>query len=151
MAFRRDVFKSVGTFDVALDVGTPSNGGGDVDMFHRVVAGGLTLVYEPCALVWHMHRREWPLLRRLVFANGQSFGAYLITCARNRTVCHSAILWFAFSRWLASWILPQLRRSMRSDYPRDLAVLELLGALTSPFAYWAAQARIRQQLRANAC
>ncbi|MGH7230430.1 MAG: glycosyltransferase family 2 protein, partial [Nitrospiraceae bacterium] len=56
MAFRRDIFADIGAFDVALDVGTPSGSGGDLEMFHRLVAKGHTLVYEPAALVWHVHR-----------------------------------------------------------------------------------------------
>jgi glycosyltransferase involved in cell wall biosynthesis len=150
MAFRREVFDAVGPFDVALDVGTPSNGGGDVEMFHRVVASGRTLVYEPSALVWHTHRREWSSLRGLVFANGQSFGAYLLTCSRNGTVRRSAILWFALSSWFGGWLVPHVVRSTRSGFPLSLALLELTGALTSPFAYCAAQRRARQ-IRRKGC
>jgi glycosyltransferase involved in cell wall biosynthesis len=63
MAFRREIFTKIGDFDVALDVGTPSGGGGDIDMFHRVVTSGHVLMYEPSMLVWHKHRTESSLLR----------------------------------------------------------------------------------------
>ena len=52
-------------------------------MFHRVVARGYTLVYEPSALVWHTHRRDPGAFRRLVFNNGTSFGAYSNVCAAS--------------------------------------------------------------------
>src|SRR5207244_11842304 len=47
MAFRKTVFTEIGLFDPALDVGTVTNGGGDLDMFLRVLRAGHTLVYEP--------------------------------------------------------------------------------------------------------
>ncbi len=80
MAFRREVLDAIGGFDVALDVGTPSRGGGDVALFHRFVARGYTLHYDPSALVWHTHRRQFAALHRQVYDNGRSFGCYLIRC-----------------------------------------------------------------------
>ena len=44
MAFRRRVFERIGLFDPALDVGTPTNGGGDLEMFFRVLKEGGTTV-----------------------------------------------------------------------------------------------------------
>ena len=46
MAFRRSVFSEVGPFDPALDVGTPTNGGGDIEMFYRVLKEGHALRYD---------------------------------------------------------------------------------------------------------
>ncbi|MGH2522410.1 MAG: glycosyltransferase family 2 protein, partial [Anaerolineales bacterium] len=46
MAYRRSVFAQLGLFDPALDVGTVTNGGGDLEMYFRVLAEGHTLVYE---------------------------------------------------------------------------------------------------------
>jgi len=142
MAFRRDLFAAIGPFDVALDVGTPSGGGGDNEMFHRLVARGHTLCYEPAALVWHTHRRDAASLRQLVYNNGRSFGAYLLTCARNRTVSRFSILRFAAREWLGWWLLRRLRRAGR--LPRRFVAIELIGALLSPLAYRAAQTRARQ-------
>jgi hypothetical protein len=45
MAYRRCVFDAVGLFDAALDVGTVTNGGGDLEMFFRVGQG-----WSPAAL-----------------------------------------------------------------------------------------------------
>jgi GT2 family glycosyltransferase len=61
---RRQTIDRVGLFDTALDVGTPSNGGGDLDIFHRVLVAGLTIRYEPAALMWHYHRRKLACRRR---------------------------------------------------------------------------------------
>src|SRR5207253_480742 len=40
MAFRRALFDEIGGFDTALDVGTVTNGGGDLEMFYRVLRSG---------------------------------------------------------------------------------------------------------------
>ena len=45
MSYRRAIFSEIGYFDPALDVGTATQGGGDLDMFFRVLKAGHTLVY----------------------------------------------------------------------------------------------------------
>jgi len=47
MAFRREVLFKLGGFDEALDTGGPLPGGGDLDIFYRVIRLGYPLVYEP--------------------------------------------------------------------------------------------------------
>ena len=142
MAFRREVFRSIGFFDPALDVGTPSGGGGDVEMFHRLVANGNTLVYEPAALVWHQHRRQAAGLRKLIFDNGRSFGGYLLTCMRKENHSLGPILYFAVRHWLWAWLIYRLLKP--GSYPRSLVWIELTGALLSPLAYLLAQANARR-------
>lgn len=83
MAFRRGVFERIGTFDPALDVGTPTNGGGDLEMFFRVLKEGGTLVYEPSAVVRHRHRRTYEELRTQLANNGIGFYSYLVRTARH--------------------------------------------------------------------
>ena len=72
MAFRRTGFERFGLFDEALDAGTPARSGGDTEMFSRVLAAGLRIVYEPAALCWHRHRRTWPELCDTLYG----YGAY---------------------------------------------------------------------------
>jgi glycosyltransferase involved in cell wall biosynthesis len=136
MAFRRDVFSSIGDFDVALDAGTPAGGAGDLDMFHRLLANGFTLVYEPSAVVWHIHRRSEDLLAQQVHDNGRSFGAYLLTCIRNGTVTRSEVLSFIARELLRRWVSGIIRPR---GLPRYLILQEFFGALGSPFAYRASQ------------
>lgn len=145
MAFRRSVLEELGGFDPALDSGTPSGGAGDVDMLHRVLAAGHALVYEPAALVWHAHRREMEGLRRQLFDNGRSFGCYLLTCARNRTVSRARLAQFALGTWLWRWLL---RRTIRPGrLPRSLVLAELQGALASPYYYLRSRATARRRER----
>jgi len=141
MAFRRDLLIQSNGFDPALDVGGPAGGGGDVEMFHRLVAAGGALLYEPAALVRHIHRREASALRRQITNNGRSFGAYLITCAANRSVPIATIAFFAAFDWKFGWLLRRLVRPGR--LPRSLVLAELWGALLSPLAYLRAQRRVK--------
>jgi hypothetical protein len=117
-------------------------------MLHRVIAGGHTIVYEPAALVWHVHRRSLSLLRRQLYDNGRGFGAYLITCLRNGTVTFPALSHFVVREWMAWWFLRRLLRP--ASFSRRLVMAELLGAVLSPFAYRAAQARARQLVNTSA-
>jgi glycosyltransferase involved in cell wall biosynthesis len=135
MAFRRGVFERIGTFDTALDVGTPSRGGGDLDMFHRSVAGGCTLLYEPSALVWHRHRRSLTELERQLRDDGCAFTIYLMKLWRTRTVPRRAVLSFALRRW-APWLLKRVARGLvgRGTMPLSLLWAPLRGMIAAPRA-----------------
>jgi len=143
MSFRREVFDKIGLFDPALDVGTPSCGGGDIEMFHRLVAQGHMLVYEPNMLIWHKHREQIPALRKQIYDNGRSFGCYLMTCYRHRSVSLFSIVKFLLVNYLSFWILKNLIHPPR-QLPRYMPIIELYGMLTSPFAYRASQIRAKE-------
>jgi GT2 family glycosyltransferase len=147
MAFRREVFERVGSFDTALDVGTPARGGGDLDMFHRVVASGRTLLYQPAALVWHRHRRELDELERQLGDDGCAFTVYLINIWRKRTVPRRAVLSFALRRW-APWLLKRFIRGLfgRGVLPLPLLWAPVRGLIAAPRAAWNA-ARTDRRLR----
>jgi hypothetical protein len=134
MAFRKEVFDMVGGFDTALDVGTPSHGGGDIEIFHRIVANNFVVAYEPSMLIWHYHRREWKALRKQIFDNGRSFGCYLINCYRNHTASGVGIIRFFLIDWLLKWNLKNLL-GINSRVPRKLSIAELMGMFSSPYAY----------------
>ncbi|MCU7548282.1 glycosyltransferase [Chitinophagaceae bacterium LB-8] len=134
MAFRREIFQKIGGFDTALDVGTPSNGGGDIEFFHRLVNKGHLFVYEPTMLVWHYHRKENSALSKQIFNNGCSFGCYLIVCFRKKTVRHFTILQFFILDWFLKWNLKNLIHPTK--IPIRLSLYELFGMLTSPISYW---------------
>jgi len=153
MACRREIFERAGRFDTALDVGTPSHGGGDLDMFYRVLAAGGTARYEPRAIVWHAHRRELPALRRQLRDNGRAFGVYLLTRFFERRTADAALTRLAVVRytvfvwlqWLAGRVVRRFRR--RETLPLPMQSQELAGVLEAPFAYFATRrsdARLRQ-------
>lgn len=135
MCFRREVFDQVGGFDPALDVGTPARGGGDLDMFHRVVTAGLTLQYEPSALVWHRHRRSLQALERQLGDDGRAFTIYLMKVFRTGTVPRRAVVRFAWRHWIR-WLLCRLVRKLAGREPLPFRMLwaPIRGVLRAPTA-----------------
>ncbi|MDB5451920.1 MAG: glycosyltransferase [Caulobacteraceae bacterium] len=133
MAFRRSLFGEVGGFNVALDVGTPTGGGGDIEFFHRVVSSGRTLLYEPSALIWHEHRADWDGLRRQLEDNGCGFVAYLLTVLRAGQASKADVLEFVLRHWIGGWLLARMLRPGR--HSRRLVLAEIRGALRGLSAY----------------
>ena len=131
MVFRRSVLKRLGGFDEALDTGAPLPGGGDLDMFYRVIRAGYPLVREPRLLVYHQHRREYEQLRRQMWTWGLGTGAYLVkswrTDVSQRPAIRRWLLWW-LSFQLAKAFVPFLRRS-RVGSPWDLVFAEVLGGI----------------------
>jgi glycosyltransferase involved in cell wall biosynthesis len=66
MAFRRESFQLAGYFDERLDVGA-AGCSGDSEYWHRVLAHGGICRYEPSAVVFHYHRRDFPSLANQIF------------------------------------------------------------------------------------
>ena len=136
MAFRRSELLRLGGFDTALDVGTPSAGGGDLDMFHRVLMAGGAIHYEPRALVWHYDRRTMDGFRTQLYNNGRAFGVYLIKCWRTGRVGRRHVAAYGFGVW-AQWLAGRLvlRLLGRHRLPMQLLWAEVWGALHAPWAY----------------
>ncbi len=143
MAFRRNWFEKAGYFDPALDVGTPSSGGGDIEMFHRVVANNGVLVYDPNVLVWHLHRQGMEALNKQVFNNGRSFVCYLFTCYRNRTAGAGTLLAFFLRDWLFNWHIKNILFG-GGKISRRLLLTELKGMVTGPAAYFSSRRSAQQ-------
>jgi O-antigen biosynthesis protein len=148
MAFRKSFFESEGLFDPALDVGTPSNGGGDLEMFFRVVKAGHALVYEPAAIVRHRHRRDYAALKTQIANNGIGFYAYLVRTAQaypeERLAVARLGIW-----WLWWWNVRRLLRAAIRPraFPLDLIVAELKGSFTGLGRYAAARRHVAGILR----
>jgi glycosyltransferase involved in cell wall biosynthesis len=98
MAFRREVLLKLGGFDEALDTGASLPGGGDLDIFYRVIRAGYPLVYEPQYLVYHQHRRELEKLQRQYWSWGAGFMAFVIKSyqedSKQRLKFLALILWW---------------------------------------------------------
>ncbi len=134
MAYLRNAVMEMGGFDPDLDVGTPSGGAGDLDMFHRLLAAGHSVRYEPSALVWHQHRRSMPGLHMQIYNNGRSFGCYLLKAAARRTAARSDVFHFALRDWIGSWLLGSLF-SQRPGRNFSVVAAETWGAMHAPWAF----------------
>jgi glycosyltransferase involved in cell wall biosynthesis len=62
MAFRRTLFDRIGFFDERLGAGA-SGCSEDSELWYRLLANGGICQYEPLAVVFHHHRRDWQGLR----------------------------------------------------------------------------------------
>ena len=129
MAFRRDLLLELGGWDEALDTGAPLPGGGDLDMFYRVLRAGRPLVYEPLYLAFHEHRREYAKLRHQFYTWGTGFVAFIEKSYRTDPPMRAR--WRQLMRW---WIRSQSARLWRSlrgrdALPADLVWPELWGGI----------------------
>jgi glycosyltransferase involved in cell wall biosynthesis len=142
MAFRKALFERIGLFDPALDVGTPTNGGGDLEMFFRTLKEGGTLLYEPAAIVRHRHRTTYQALKAQLTNNGLGFYSYLVRSARAYPDERATLLRFG-AWWMWWWNLRRLLRSLvrPAEFPRDLILAELRGSLAGLTRY--RQARVQ--------
>ena len=129
MAFRRDVLLDLGGFDDALDTGGPLPGGGDLDIFYRVVRAGYPLVYEPAYLVFHEHRREMEALRRQYESWGRGFMAFLEKVERADPEQRGKVE--AMRRWWFDHFKRQLAKSVlgRHPLPAGMVIAEIRGGL----------------------
>ena len=131
MVFRRSVLEELGGFDDALDTGAPLPGGGDLDIFYRVVHAGYPLVREPALVVYHQHRREYAKLRHQMWTWGLGTMAYITKSWRADPAARPKI-----RRWLLWWVsyelskvlVPFLRRT-RERWPWDMVLAEMCGAV----------------------
>jgi O-antigen biosynthesis protein len=135
MAFRTDHLRRLHGFDPALDVGTPTGGGGDLEMFLRLLQEGGTLVYDPRALVRHHHRRDMHALSRQ-FAGWGGYYAMLTRTARAYPHLRGAIVrrglhWF-LRRHAARLAAHPLRRT---PVPAGVMWAELRGCLGGLSSY----------------
>jgi glycosyltransferase involved in cell wall biosynthesis len=143
MAIRRSAAEEIGLFDVALDGGTLSRSGGDQEFFFRTLSRGFRIVYEPRALVWHKHRREWQALRNTLYGYGVGVFAWWTSALLHER--ETTLLWRA-PRWFCQYHVRNLARALLHPgaFPLDLAWAEFCGAIAGPISYLRARRRARQ-------
>lgn len=108
MAFDRRLLIEIGGFDEALDTGAPLPGGGDIDMFYRVLRTGRSIVYEPQYAVFHEHRETLEQLRRQYWSWGLGLMAFIVKCWRTDAALHAKHR--AMVRW---WFLDQTKSLLK--------------------------------------
>lgn len=141
-AVDRRLLDRLGGFDEALGAGTRAGGGEDLDIFVRVLLSGRSLVYEPSAIVWHLHRADHRAMRRQLFYYGAGLTAFLtkyVTDGRTR----GEILARApegFRRLRRVWN----GTGISGRPPATFIAAELLGLAAGPLAYLGERRRLER-------
>ncbi len=145
MAFTASFLRSVEGFDPALGGDGPSRCGQDIAVFFQVITRGYTLVYEPAALIYHLHRREYQALKRQIYNYGIGMTAYL-----TKSLLDAPHLLFDFAGQVCLAGFQALRNGqtkpgkMPSHYPQELVKIRRKGMLYGPIAYMQSRRRIQQ-------
>jgi GT2 family glycosyltransferase len=148
MALVRSIALELGGFDEALDAGAALPGGGDADMFYRIVRAGYPLVYEPQFVVFHRHRREYAQLRRQYCRSwGQGLMAHIAKTYRYDVPQRRKLR--ALTRW---WFGDQLRSLVKSlagrhVLPPDLVAAELWGGVVGLLRAYPRSVRRAEEIR----
>lgn len=136
MAFRAAFLRDAGGFDPALGVGSLARGGEDLAMFFQVMTGGYKLVYEPASLLYHLHRRDYPGLRKQIYNCGVGLTAYLTKSLLDRPrLLFDFLVKVPYGLFFALSSRSPKNRKKSARYPKELTALELKGMLYGPFAY----------------
>ncbi len=133
MSFSRDLLRDLGGFDEALDTGRPLPGGGDLDIFYRVLRAGRILVYDPRIVVRHDHRSDMKVLRHQYYTWGLGYFAFLQKTRKSDPENATALAHMELWVWLY-----MARRFLRSLIGRDsrsfrMIAAEIQGAIKGRF------------------
>lgn len=144
MAFRTEVLRAGGGFDVRFGSGTPTNASEDILVWMRLAWQGYSVGFEPAALLAHVHRREQEQLRRQIENYHMGFAAAMIALVLEDPRHLAAMV--ATGPRAVSVMSRKFWQRLRTKTPEDagpvanagvsdLALLELRGMLRGPVAY----------------
>ncbi|MDQ4143322.1 MAG: glycosyltransferase [Actinomycetota bacterium] len=144
-AFRSSVFRDrdIGLLHETLGPGTPAGVGEDTYLFYKILKSGHTIVYEPSAYVWHRHRAEMRALRQQLFGYSKGHVAYHLTTLIED---HDLRALVYLGARLPAGHLRRLVQGLRGDttYLLRLNLLEIVGNLAGPLAFWQSRRRARR-------
>jgi hypothetical protein len=153
MAFRTDLLRQIGGFDVRLGAGTPTHGGEDLVVWMQLAWRGYSVAFEPASLALHVHRREDEELRRQIENYGVGFSAMMLAlvledprhlAAMLRTTPEVvAVMGRLFLKRLRTKT-PEGADPAAKTGVSNLALLELHGMARGPLAYARSARRARR-------
>lgn len=148
MAFKKSVLRAIGNFDPVLGSGSPAYGGEDLAAFFQVIVQGYKLVYQPTALVYHPHHRDYTRLQQQIYGYGVGLSAFLTKCLHDepRRMLDFARNLMAGLAYVFSTSSPKNQKKQR-DYPRELTRAELRGMAYGPLGYLRSRRQLRAQLQ----
>ncbi|MAU12573.1 MAG: hypothetical protein CL607_22320 [Anaerolineaceae bacterium] len=148
MAFSADVMREVGYFDPTLGAGSKGIGGEELLILFKILKKGYQVAYEPGALLYHFHNRDYEKLQRQVYNYGIGLTAYLTKLLIDSPMYIFEIiprvplgLWRMFSP------NSEKNANKEADYPPELNRLELMGTLRGPLACIGSVMHHRKQTR----
>jgi GT2 family glycosyltransferase len=145
MAFQTETLRAQQGFDPATGAGTLAQGGDDLAAFFQVITSGYRLVYEPKAILFHKHRREYLGLQKTAYGYGVGLTAFL-----TKTILdHPSRLFTLVCRFPAGFFYllgskSHKNKNKEGDYPKELNRLEWKGMLYGPIAYIRSRQRARR-------
>ena len=137
MSFKTNILRQLGGTDPALGVGTPTRSAAEFTPFYNVIMNNYQIVYQPNAILYHSHHKQYEGFRNQFYGYGIGFTAFLtkIIIEDPKVILgllqrFIAILFFMFN--------PKSPRhaKKKAGYPKELNRLELLGMLYGPIAYF---------------
>jgi len=146
MAVRRSVVQAMGGFDEALDTGVALPGGGDLDVFYRILRAGHPIVTEPLCLVFHQHRRSYDELRHQMWTWGLGFMTFVAKSYRADPDQRGK-----FRRVIVQWFWRRSSHALlcatgHARRPVGLAMAQLAGGVVGLFGeYSRSERRIRRR------
>ncbi len=131
MAFRREVFSRIGLFDIRLGAGA-SGCSEDSEFWYRMLAAGMSIRYEPRAVIWHSHRTDLDAFRSQMKQYMQGHvAALLVQFEKHR---HFGNIRRLFTALPYHYCQRLARMPLNGD--RSLLFSEILGYASGFFAYF---------------
>jgi glycosyltransferase involved in cell wall biosynthesis len=148
-ALRRTVYDLIGPFDPRLDMGTPVPGGGDHDMFARIIRAGYTLVYDPGPVVFHQHLADLEIVIKRLGQYQESFLAFI-----TKSILSDRVYRLQLARHMIYWYCRKTARGTaavltKRDRPFALVLSEALGAWRGPLALYRSHRRYQAEERSR--
>jgi glycosyltransferase involved in cell wall biosynthesis len=144
MAFRRVAIERIGRFDTALGTGTSTLAGEDTAALSALLLAGGKVVYQPSAIVYHRHRRDYASLQRVMLGYGRGLSAYYASMIVRHPSCLPELV-----RLSRQALRDQVsRRGNRlgdlDGFPAELLAINRKGLLQGAFMYPVARRRARR-------
>jgi GT2 family glycosyltransferase len=136
VAFKTEILRSIGGYDIALGPGTPARAGEELDLFLALITSGYRIAYEPAAVVWHHHRATEAELAEQLHAYGIGLSALMTKWALSSPAQAAAL-----ARRLPAGAVAMTKRGPSEGpaikVPGRLRRRELAGLLRGPVALMA--------------